>query len=580
MPRKKDKNTHQVTVITQILKEAQAYRGLNQVESLVESHQSLQHFPVQPLYSLIKSLSPARVAEVLPRLDTTQRQAFLDLDLWSRDDLDVDNFEFWVRAYSELEDEKIQWDFVESTSFLTYLKGRFNIWTFDLEDPVYPDHDYYFLTDDDLLLFEYDETFDAADEVRELIRRLYAKMGVERAYAHLFKLVSDSFSEIQEMEYQDKKYRLAELGMVDYFDALEMESPFSSQEVMDNYIKKKSKLTAEIPPIGKGQTLHATALSAFDDAPDLFERELSRVESEKRRTYLHFNFIRLVNSSISYTGALKDGRIALTKVGKSTRATIELGLSYLQEKVKEGMFAIQTEESLFDYFDFVDLNKFGKTLIRIMQNKINKHLKEADFLTDSQSAFLGRRLGEVLDYSFEAPVKIVATKVNDKPLVVKSYQDYIVWTHQVQTLCDSVQYAKKFYQVYQEMKESHKVSDAFYINYTVDDIDFEAILISSLANHSLGLFDKQNQYKMGLTLKEFRDFTKIFFDSEGAYLASEKVKGHLESFIKKYGLESIYNINDYLSAILADHLEGYHYDELTENDYKHVGGPIILDPGQ
>ena len=35
-----------------------------------------------------------------------------------------------------------------SKAFILFLKARFNIWTFDIEDPQYPDHDYYFLTED------------------------------------------------------------------------------------------------------------------------------------------------------------------------------------------------------------------------------------------------------------------------------------------------------------------------------------------------------------------------------------------------------------------------------------------------
>ena len=77
-----------------------------------------------------------------------------------------------------------------------------------MEDPQYPEHDNYFLSDDNLLLFEYDEECSYVDEVKSLLTELYGYLGVEKAYALIFKYLSDSFYSLAEGEYQDQRTRL------------------------------------------------------------------------------------------------------------------------------------------------------------------------------------------------------------------------------------------------------------------------------------------------------------------------------------------------------------------------------------
>ena len=42
------------------------------------------------------------------------------------------------------------------------------------------------MTEDNLLLVEYDDECDIVDEVKQLIKDLYTDLGVEKAYQYLF----------------------------------------------------------------------------------------------------------------------------------------------------------------------------------------------------------------------------------------------------------------------------------------------------------------------------------------------------------------------------------------------------------
>ena len=180
------------TFLQAMIQEANAYLSMAGIEACVERGVSLHNVPVQPLYMAMKALPAEQAVPYLARLSFDQRTLLLDLDLWEKDELSVGEFEYWVRTYALSDSDTVRCEFACGPEFGLYLKGRLNIWTFDQENPHYPTHDHYFLTEDSLLLFEYDEEFDLVEEVQRLIRDLYSTLGSEKAYVHLFKYVSES----------------------------------------------------------------------------------------------------------------------------------------------------------------------------------------------------------------------------------------------------------------------------------------------------------------------------------------------------------------------------------------------------
>lgn len=563
-------------LIVNILKEAESYSSIDSIVALVEEEKDLTQIPVQPLYVTLKSLPVEKTSACLPRLSPEQRQTFLDLDLWSRDNLDVDNFAFWVMAYSRSSELILKEEFVKSNDFFLYLKGVFNIWTFDVEDPMYPDHDYYFLTDDSLLLFEYSEEYAFADEIRELIRLIYGELGVEKAYAELFKLTVDSFLIYQEEEIKAKIGRLRDYGFVDYFSALEIDNCFPSFGHIDLFVRKKEKTTGTLDGNSQNQTLHGSSIVAYKDKVDVFSEELAKVTSDKRFHYLHFNFIRLVNATMELQNAMKQGTVAMTRVGNNTRELMILGFNYIKNYMANNSdFSIEEDESLFDYFEFSDVYKIGNTLVKLNLKKINKELGASGFNTDNE-AFLGKFWNDFLDSSFESPATFAIASEENKKKIINDVETYSSWLVQVDTLCELLPFSKSFYDAYVAMKEEGKLMDDYYLNYSVDDIDFEAILISSIANYAIGSYNDEETNKMGLTVNEFKLFAKELVDSKGKWIAGEKFVNTIGKFLNQFGLSDVKGISTYLISLLKEQIEGYEYENLSDKEFKHVGGPIIL----
>lgn len=569
-------NKKELNVIENILVESKAYTSMDLIENALSAGQTLEHFPVQPLYLVLKGLPIEKVSTSLALLSPEQRKVFCDIDLWQKDEIDLTHFPAWLVAHAMCEDDQIRFEFATSVQFGLFLKARFNVWTFDIEDPQYPDHDNYFLTEDNQLLIEFDDECSYVDEVRQLIRDIYTEYGVEKAYAHILKYVSEDYLSLQEEEYNFKKQFLIDYGFVDYYGALEIDNSFPSLSHVDHYIKNKKSQTGEVDSVAKEQTLHSTSLVAFEKGIEDLQSELNKVSSEKRFQFLHFNFVKLVNATTTLDNALKNGSVAMTKAGAKTRNKIQLGFSYIKNfAIAQGLFKQEDDKSIFDYFEFTDIYKIGNSLMTLNLKELKKALHR-NHLEDDNENFVGSYFADFLDNSFGDQILYSRYGRNEKAVALTNYDTYKEWKNVGELFVAMAPFIAKFNEAYKALINDGKLSDNFYLNYTVDSIDFEAVIISSYANHFLGTYEKTSGQKMGLTIDEFKDFVQQIISPEGQLVSSEKMKSSMKVFSENYGFNTVAGFVNYLEQILKDHLEGYDYTVLDENEYRHVGGPIIL----
>lgn len=570
-----DKKT-QYDVISKVIYEAKSYDKFEDIEKLVEVGTDLVNIPVQPLYMALHSTSSDQVANILPRLSNEQRQTMLDLDLWKRDIVNVKDFEFWLEAYTKCQDEKVLNSFLVSDDFFLYLRSRVNLWTFDTEDPQYPDHDYYFLTDDGLLLIEYSESYQYPNELKYLIRQFYAIYGVENAYAELFKLINDNFSILQEDAYQSKKERLREFGIVDYYEASQALFPFASGNQLKKFINQKNKTTAKLTANSLNQTLHSSALVSFESGLESLSIELNKVSDENRQNFLQFSFVRALNSTMVINDAFKASRVEQSKLGKYTKCVMELGLQYAKS-----VRSIDEDHSYLDYFDFIDLYKIGHGLLEINKKQIKKALKSTAFDQQDLEYFLGTWWCSFLENSFQSPPRVKNFGVGLHSQEVESLKVYNFWNKETQLFIQSLSLISQYYETFSSMRQNGQIHDSFYLNYSLDNIDFESILISSFINFSLGNSLDKDVNKLGLTISELKSFIESFFTKNGNEyllmpLAQEEMSLKINEFIQAIFSQNIDGFDIYLHGVLSEHLSGYEFDQLEDEDFTHVGGPILL----
>lgn len=563
---KKNKN-----LLEAIISESKAYESFKDIEKLVEVGKDLSMIPIQPLYMSLMNSPASELANILPRLSKEQRQSLVDLDFWNKDIVDVNSFEYWIEVYSLNKETELTWDFVNSDDFLLYLKSRINVWTFDVEDPLYPDHDYYFLTDDNLLLVEYSEEYRFPNELRYLIRNMYDALGVENAYSKLFKLINDSFSLIQESNYQEKKERLREFGFVDYYEAKESLFPFATYPQVRKFIKSRIGATGSIESSAQNQTLHSSALLGFSKEVENIFKELELLNDAKRESFLQFNFVRMINSSLTLADALRKGRIELAAVTKKSKQLIDLAIQYTRETLNDTI----AEQSVFEKFDFMDLYKIGNSLISINKNKIKKNLAKTIFEQDSNEYFLGLWWNSFLENSFLETPKTKTYGAGLHALEVSSLESFDFWKVESELFCRLLPFISTFYETVDNLSESNQISDAFYLNYEVKQIDFESILISSFINYSI---EHETINKMGLSIIEFKSFIDKYFAAKSEeFMLKDQSFLDLSGYSEKYGFNEIIGFDDYLYGVLTEHLNGYDFSSLSDEDFAHVGGPILLD---
>ena len=255
---------------------------------------------------------------------------------------------------------------------------------------------------------------------------------------------------------------------------------------------------------------------------------------------------------------------------------MDLGL----QKIKS-LRDFSEDESVFETFDFFDLYRIGKSLISLEKNRIKKALRNTPFENVDNEYFLGAWWGSFLENSdFDIPkTKAYGAGLHSKEVL--SLSAYEFWKNEVSTFKSCIPFINQFFDTYIDLKDGGKLHDEFYLNYDVDNIDFESILISSFVNFSLGHFSGTDVNKMGVTLSELKSFFTEFFskkDEEYVLLDSseDKMKEILELFLGKFGFAQIIGFEKYLYGILAEHLSGYEFDSLDDEDFKHIGGPILL----
>ena len=107
-------------VLNILLKEANSYTSFEEIEKLVQDGTDLSSHPIYPLYITLRSLPIDRAAQALSKFSKEQRRIFLDIDLWDKDNLDVERFLFWPKVYHALADDEIKYEFIKSSEFALF----------------------------------------------------------------------------------------------------------------------------------------------------------------------------------------------------------------------------------------------------------------------------------------------------------------------------------------------------------------------------------------------------------------------------------------------------------------------------
>ena len=94
------------------------------------------------------------------------------------------------------------------------------------------------------------------------------------------------------------------------------------------------------------------------------------------------------------------------------------------------------------------------------------------------------------------------------------------------------------------------------------------------------IFEGSNS-KMGVTIQELKTFYGSFFRKNGNEFLIKgeedpEIKIKISDFVEKFGFSTIPQFSIYLYQILVEQLNGYEIDMMDDEEFKHIGGPVLL----
>lgn len=297
-----------------------------------DAEEKVQALAVTDLYHLIAEVGLGDSVELLSLCTPDQIQGCVDMEIWDRDLPSVEAFLPWLAALQENGFEFFGKTWVGLDAELTALTLARLCIIYDksLEEEV-PD-------DEDRTVFETPDTFfqiviTAEDEVQiklfyAIIEDLY-RYDLTEARMTIMAARAEPKAHLEETSYRWRSGRMADLGYVDFYEALEVFRPIDPAQV------QIGEGTAELPDAAK----IADALPIASDLPapmlepvmgrSFFAKALDSLENEEEIQAMQGALLFLVNRVLS-AGSLSPGNPeALELATLHATATAALGLEYI-----------------------------------------------------------------------------------------------------------------------------------------------------------------------------------------------------------------------------------------------------------
>jgi hypothetical protein len=215
------------------LARARSSRRASALYELPDAARVVPTLPVQDLYYLIRELGLADSRELLALASPTQVRGFLDFDVWDRDHLAPRRMAEWIDALCDLGPERLARVLgavdVELPSL--WLAEHARVYDLSLGEAPPEDTSHPLLpTPDGFFLIELHAQGEAARTCERLLDTLY-RADRDLARRVVMGARWELPSELEEASYRWRSGRMADLGFVDYYDALEIYRYLDPQSV-------------------------------------------------------------------------------------------------------------------------------------------------------------------------------------------------------------------------------------------------------------------------------------------------------------------------------------------------------------
>ena len=298
-------------------------RGYRRIDALLSSEDA---------QAAVASLSPNEVFELVHEVGFEDAQDLIalstpeqirgcfDLDAWNKDQLDVAPLKPWLVALLECGYEKVGevWSALDSELRALILQRQVKVYDVTLgEEPAEDNEAPIMATPDRFFMLELLGDDESQRLVQRVVEDLY-RADMDLARHTIMAARSEPPSELEEMSYRWRANRLADMGYVDFYEALDLFRPLDADKVaigegsQDRVVEEATKLPAIVAEEVIGRGFLARALAMIEDPA-----EAERIESA---------LMILVNKVLA-AGRAKPGQPEVVRRGALyATATLSLGL--------------------------------------------------------------------------------------------------------------------------------------------------------------------------------------------------------------------------------------------------------------
>jgi hypothetical protein len=288
-----------------------------------DAAQLVPRLPVQDLYYAIKEVGLADAQELVALATPEQVQGFVDLDVWERDHIDEHRLDAWIETLTEAGFEKMGQviEKLDTEVVALWLQRQARVYDLSIEQPPEEPEGHYYPTPDRFFLLDIlasGEQGKALERALDWIYRHDLELGRRVVMSAKWELTSD----LEEHAYRWRSGRMADLGYVDFYEAL------SIYQYLDPTTVQLDEHSVVPPPPDVPTELPALLAGSLDEA-GFFGQALGTLTSEAEVERLHAALVLLVNKAMAADrvepGDTEAGKQALARAV----AYLGIGLEYL-----------------------------------------------------------------------------------------------------------------------------------------------------------------------------------------------------------------------------------------------------------
>jgi len=298
-------------------------RGYRRIDALLSSDDAegaIAALSPGEIFELVHEVGFEDAADLIHLATPAQIQGCFDLDGWAKDQLDVAPLRPWLSALLDAGFEKFGqvWGQLDAELRALILQRQVKIYDVSLgEEPAEDNEGQIIPTVDTFFMLELLGDDDSQRLVMRVVEDLY-RADADLARHTIMAARSEPPAELEENSYRWRSGRLADLGYVDFYDALDLFRPLDPSQVeigegsQDHLLGEDTRLPVAVAEQVIGRSFLARALAAIADPA-----EAERLEA---------GLMVLVNKVLA-AGRAKPGQAEVVLRGALyATATLSLGL--------------------------------------------------------------------------------------------------------------------------------------------------------------------------------------------------------------------------------------------------------------